>query len=168
MLLKELKKSIPVKSKTLQSVTSKSLLILSMMSINAQADTFYKDYVSEQLQDYVNKQVEVLGKFNEVKIRESLGCPTGELRAELGGILRHSVIKGHKLDMEDKKYAQNVDDIVIADYYKNSGQCGIVEGVIESEPNKVNVEGYLSKKIAQTETVRKQLNLTTVRKKLDI
>jgi len=167
MLLERLKKSTPIKSKNIKTTTANALIVLTLMSLNAQSETFYDDYATEELKSVISKQVDVLGKFREVKFRESLGCPTGELRAELGGILRNNLVKGQKLDITEKDYAKNVDNLVITSDYKHIGECGI------SQPKEdVTEEEYVQKYFTKTQqkeiAKRSTLELKEVRKKLDL
>jgi hypothetical protein len=167
MLLDRLNNSIPVKSKNIIKTTAKSLLVLTLMSLNAQSETYYDDYASEELKSVINKQVEVLGKFREVKFRESLGCPTGELRAELGSILRNNLVKGQKLDITEKDYAKSVDNLVVSATYKHVGECGVSQpkaNVTEKE----YIEKYFSKNQKKEIAKRSSLELKEVRKKLDL
>ena len=123
-MLKELQDSIPVKTANLVNVKNAALLAMTLASANVQADTFYNDYATQELAQYVDNRVSAISRFEEVKIRENLGCKTGDLREELGGILRHVNVKGHKLDITEDNYAQNVDDLVTSAEYEKTGICG--------------------------------------------
>lgn len=123
-MLEELKSSIPVKTSNLKKAKNIALLGMVFLTTNVNADTFYNDYHTQDFADSISRKVAVLGKFEEVRVREILGCKTGDLREELGGLLRHVHIQNTRLDITEENYADKIDEMTSSAQYKRTGRCG--------------------------------------------